>query len=66
MQTVRWMLRPISFLESCRRRYGDAFSVRFLSFKSPMVLLSDPDAIRALYTERAHGLPRGARSRCGP
>ena len=50
VQTLRWLLRPISFLESCRRRFGDAFSVTFLGFQSPMVMLSDPEAIRALYT----------------
>jgi cytochrome P450 family 135 len=59
LQTLRWLLRPISFLESCRRRFGDAFSVRFLGFGSPMVMLSHPDAIRALYSEREHGLPPG-------
>jgi cytochrome P450 family 135 len=59
IQTLRWLLRPISFLESCRRRFGDAFSVRFLGFQSPMVMLSDPDAIHALYGEREHGLPPG-------
>ena len=59
VQTARWLLRPISFLESCRRRYGDAFSVRFLGFHTPMVMLSDPEAIRALYTERRHDLPPG-------
>ena len=50
LQTLRWLLRPISFLESCRRGFGDAFSVRFLGFETPMVMLSDPEAIRALYT----------------
>jgi len=59
IQTLRWLLRPISFLESCRRRFGDAFSVSFLGFRSPMVMLSHPDAIRALYGERGHGLPPG-------
>ena len=59
LQTLRWLLRPISFLESCRRRFGDAFSVRFLGFQTPMVMLSHPDAIRALYTVREHGLPPG-------
>jgi cytochrome P450 len=58
-QTVRWLLRPISFLESCRRRYGDTFSVRFLGFQTPMVMLSDPDAIKALYGNAQHGLPAG-------
>src|SRR3954467_3464110 len=59
LQTARWLMRPIAFLESCRRRYGDAFSVRFLGFQSPMVMLSNPEHIRALYTEREHGLPPG-------
>lgn len=59
VQTMRWLLRPIAFLEENRRRFGDAFSVTFLGFRSPMVMLSDPAAIRALYTERAHGLPPG-------
>jgi cytochrome P450 family 135 len=59
IQTARWLLRPIAFMESCRRRYGDAFSVRFLGFERPMVMLSDPEAIRALYTAHEHGLPPG-------
>ena len=59
LQTLRWLLRPISFLEACRRRYGDTFSVRFLGFQTPMVLVSNPEAVRALYTERAHKLPPG-------
>jgi cytochrome P450 len=59
IQTLRWLLRPIAFMESCRRRFGDAFSVRFLGFESPMVMLSDPEAIRALYTVPDHGLPPG-------
>jgi cytochrome P450 len=59
LQTLRWLLRPISFLESCRRRYGDVFAVQFLGFKSPMIMISDPEAVRALYTERRHGLPPG-------
>ena len=59
LQTLRWLLRPISFLESCRRRFGDAFSVRLVGFQTPLVMLSDPEAIRALYGNRAHGLPPG-------
>jgi cytochrome P450 len=59
MQTLRWAFRPLPFMEECRRRFGDAFSVRFLGFERPMVLISDPKAIKALYTEREHGLPPG-------
>jgi cytochrome P450 family 135 len=59
LQTLRWSFRPIPFMQDCRRRYGDSFSVRFLGFERPMVLISDPVAVKALYQERAHGLPPG-------
>jgi len=59
LQTVRWLLRPIAFMETCRRRFGDAFSVRFMGFQTPMVMVSDPEVIRALYSERENGLPPG-------
>jgi cytochrome P450 len=59
LQTARWLVRPIAFLEACRRRFGDAFSVRFMGFRTPMVMVSDPEVIRALYSERENGLPPG-------
>jgi cytochrome P450 len=59
VQTLRWLLRPISFLESSRRRFGDTFSVRFVGFETRLVMLSDPVAIRALYGNPEHGLPPG-------
>lgn len=58
-QTLRWAFRPIAFMEDSRRRYGDAFGVRFLGFERPMYLISDPEAIKALYREPSHGLPPG-------
>src|SRR4051812_23224396 len=59
IQTARWLYRPIEFLDSARRRHGDAFSVKFLGFTTPMVIVSDPESIRALYTTRENGLPPG-------
>jgi cytochrome P450 family 135 len=59
VQMLRWAFRPIAFMEDCRRQFGDSFSVRFLGFERPMVLISDPEAIKALYREREHGLPPG-------
>jgi cytochrome P450 len=58
-QTLKWSFRPLPFMQECRERYGDSFSVRFLGFERPMVMISDPAAIKALYTERSHGLPPG-------
>jgi cytochrome P450 len=59
LQTARWVARPIRFLEDCRRRYGDAFSVTFQGFKTPLVMVSHPEMIRALYAERRHRMPPG-------
>ena len=56
---MHWLVRPIAFLEACRRRHGDAFSVRFLGFESPLVMVSGPETIRALYSEAGHQLPPG-------
>jgi cytochrome P450 family 135 len=59
VQTLRWFYRPIPFLEDCRREFGEAFSVTFIGFKTPMVLFSDPAAVKAVYSERRNGLPPG-------
>jgi len=59
VQTIRWLLGPIDFMNGCRRRFGDAFSVKFLGFTTPMVMISDPDSIRTLYRSRENGLPPG-------
>ncbi|MQA76497.1 MAG: cytochrome P450 [Solirubrobacterales bacterium] len=59
VQTIRWLLGPIAFMDGCRRRYGDAFSVKFLGFQTPMVMISDPESIRSLYRSRENGLPPG-------
>ncbi len=59
IQTARWLFRPTEFLDSCRRRYGDTFSVRFIGFQTPMVMVSDPASISALYKGRENGLPPG-------
>jgi cytochrome P450 len=59
VQTLRWAFRPLPFMQECRERLGENFSLTFLGFERPMVLISDPAAIKALYGEREHGLPPG-------
>ncbi|HYH62701.1 MAG TPA: cytochrome P450 [Solirubrobacterales bacterium] len=59
VQTARWLFRPIEFMNACRERHGDSFSVMFLGFETPMVMISDPEAIKALYRGRENGLPPG-------
>ena len=59
IQTAAWLMRPIEFLDRARRRHGDTFSVKFLGFTTPMVMVSDPEAVSALYKGRENGLPPG-------
>ncbi|HEX2709060.1 MAG TPA: cytochrome P450 [Solirubrobacterales bacterium] len=59
VQTLRWTFRPLPFMQECREKFGDSFSLKFLGFERPMVLISDPAAIKALYMERENGLPPG-------
>jgi cytochrome P450 len=59
LQTMAWIFRPLAFMARNRERIGSAFSVHFVGFERPMVLISDPAAVKALYTERRNGLPPG-------
>ncbi|MBN9623672.1 MAG: cytochrome P450 [Actinobacteria bacterium] len=65
-QTLAWSFRPLAFMARNRERIGDAFSVSFVGFERPMVLVSHPDAVKALYTERRNGLPPGRASQLEP
>jgi cytochrome P450 len=48
LQTIGWWSRPTAFLERCRARYGKRFTIRLLG-QSPIVVLSDPAEIKALF-----------------
>jgi cytochrome P450 family 135 len=53
-QVLAWGARPTALLEDCLRRYGDAFTLRLLGFGergfTNVVFLTDPDAIKTLFT----------------
>jgi cytochrome P450 len=49
VNTVNWLVRPVDFMESCRRRFGEWFTVRFGRLE-PMVFISDPAAMKTLFT----------------
>ena len=69
-QTVGWTVRPAAFLRRVHSRFGDPVTIRTFLTDEPMVLFSDPDAVRALSEIRrvtrgravivdADGTPRG-------
>ncbi len=49
IQGLWFVTRPVEYFERCRRRYGDPFTVR-LPATPPVVLFSDPAAIREVFT----------------
>ena len=49
LQTVGWVMRPLPFLERCRDRYGDMFTLRIHN-EPPWVFLGDPEHIKEVFT----------------
>src|SRR5215218_3358829 len=62
LQTVEWITRPTAFLRRCRARHGDPFTVRVAWADAPMVLVSDPEAIRRIFAADDSELHGGASS----
>ena len=54
---AEWVLRPIPFLERCRRRYGDFFTVRFVI--GSVVWIADPNVIKQVFTGSSDTLHAG-------
>jgi cytochrome P450 len=57
--TRTWWKRPLETLEQCQARYGDIFSYR-LPHEGTWVILSDPDAIKQVFTGDPRLLHAGA------
>jgi cytochrome P450 len=48
-QSLSWLFRPIPFMTACRRDHGDTYTMR-LAGLPPFVVLSDPAAIKEVFT----------------
>ena len=64
VQLFNWVRRPIPFMEQCARQFGDSFTLRFPLFGRPgdrpeIVFLSDPEAVRDVFTGDEHDLLAG-------
>jgi cytochrome P450 family 135 len=57
--TWRWWNRPLPMLEYCRARYGDMFTIR-LPYEGRWVFVSDPEAIKQVFTGDPNLLHAGA------
>src|SRR4029077_19353528 len=57
-QLLHYTLNPMSFLDACERRYGEAFTVRLAGY-GKLVMLSSPAAIRDVFRGDPHVLHSG-------
>jgi cytochrome P450 len=58
VQSAWWSARPADFLERCRQRYGDTFTVRLMQ-GGRWVFVSHPDDARAIFTSEPGALLAG-------
>jgi cytochrome P450 len=48
-QTLAWMSRPAAFLRGVHQRFGDPVTIRTFWTEEPLVLFSNPDAVREIF-----------------
>jgi cytochrome P450 len=48
-QTIAWMARPAAFMRRIHERHGDPVTIRTYWTEQPMVLFSNPDAVREIF-----------------
>jgi cytochrome P450 len=58
LQLLQFTQRPLPWLDSCARRYGDPFTVRFLGLGT-FVLVAAPDLIKQVFTADPDALHAG-------
>jgi cytochrome P450 len=60
LQTLVWALAPTWMMERCARSIGDAFTLTFWPSGMQLVMFSDPEAIKTVFTAPAELAPSGA------
>lgn len=58
VQTLGWITRPLPFLERCRERYGDVFTLRIRS-EATWVVLGGPEDVKRVFTGDPNQLRAG-------
>src|SRR5437868_40587 len=60
LQTLAWALAPTWVMDGCRRRLGEAFTLTFSPSGMKLVLISDPEAVKTVFTAPPEVAPSGA------
>jgi cytochrome P450 len=62
VQTLAWALAPTWLMDRCAQRLGGTFALTFAPSGMRLVLVSDPDAVKAVFTAPAEVAPSAAGS----
>ncbi len=60
-QTLAWALAPTWLMDRCARTLGDAFTLTFWPSGLQFAMVSDPEAVKTVFTAPADVAPSGAR-----
>jgi cytochrome P450 len=63
LNLLGWTLRPVPFMERCRRRYGERFTVDMGPPEGKWIFLTQPDEIREMFSAPADVLHPGEGAR---
>jgi cytochrome P450 len=61
VQTLGWAFRPTQLMDHCARTVGDAFTITFQPSGMQLVMFSDPDAVKSVFTASPEVAPSAAR-----
>ena len=59
IQTIQWLMKPLEFMETNAKRYGDVFTVRIGPLFTPQVFISNPQVIKEIFTTEPQKLDSG-------
>ena len=62
MQTLAWAVAPTWVMDRCAQRLGPTFTLTLAPSGLKLVLVSDPEAVKAVFTAPAEVAPSAARS----
>jgi cytochrome P450 len=60
VQTLAWALSPTWVMDRCARRLGDAFTLTFAPSGMKLVMISDPESVKTLFTAPPEIAPSAA------
>jgi cytochrome P450 len=62
LQTAAWAVAPTWVMDECSKRLGDAFTLTFAPSGMQLVVISDPEAVKTVFTAPPETVPSGVGS----